>query len=80
VVNILLKLCLFSNSSSQVEMVTLDQLVLSDHIYCKFKDLWDLSIIESELEEIEINSDHKGFGIFRLFISLLLGLTQKPIP
>jgi len=49
-------------------MVTLDQLVLSDHIYCKFKDLWDLSIIESELEEIEINSDHKGFGIFRLFI------------
>ena len=53
-------------------MVTLDQLVPSDHIYRKFKDLWDLSIIESELEEIEINSDHKGFGIFRLFLSLLL--------
>ena len=58
--------------SDQVEMVSLEELVSSDHIYRKFKTLWDFSSIESELSKIEINSDHKGFGIYRLFLCLLL--------
>lgn len=58
--------------SDQVEMVSLEDLVSSDHIYRKFKDLWDFSSIERELSKIEINSDHKGFGIYRLFLCLLL--------
>ena len=60
------------NFSNQVEMITLDELVSDDHIYCKFMQLWDLSEIKIELEKIEILSDHKGYGIFRLFLCLLL--------
>ena len=58
--------------SSQVEMVTLEELVSDNHIYRKFKGLWDFSDIRNELEKIEIDSDHKGFGIFRLFLCLLV--------
>ena len=46
--------------SSQVEMVTLEELVSDDHIYRKFKELWDFSDIRTELEKVEIDSDHKG--------------------
>lgn len=58
--------------SHQVEMVTLEELVPSNHIYRKFKELWNLNDVKKELEKIEVNSDHKGYGIFRLFMSLLL--------
>jgi len=57
---------------SQVEMVSLEELVSSDHIYRKFKYLWDFRDIEIELSKIELHSDHKGFGIYRLFLCLLL--------
>jgi transposase, IS5 family len=60
------------DSSKQMEVVTLDQLVPSNHIYRKFIYLWDLSEIKVELEKIEVNSDHKGYGIFRLFLCLLI--------
>ena len=60
------------NFSNQVEMITLDQLVSGNHIYRKFMQLWDLSEIKIELEKIEVASDHKGYGIFRLFLCLLL--------
>jgi len=62
--------------SSQIEMVTLEELVSSNHIYRKFKDLWDFSDIKSEVEKIEIDSDHKGFGTFRLFLCLLIQFTE----
>jgi IS5 family transposase len=38
--------------------------------------LWDFTDIQKELEKIEIDSDHKGFGIFRLFLALLLQFTE----
>ena len=38
---------------NQVEMVTLDQLIDQAHSYRKFKELWDLSEVKSELEAIE---------------------------
>ena len=60
------------NFSNQVEMITLNELVSDNHIYRKFMKLWDLSEIRIELEKIEVTSDHKGFGIFRLFLCLLL--------
>ena len=52
------------NFSNQVEMVTLDQLVPSDHIYRKFKDLWDLSEIKSELEDLGLKyTDEDWFNL-----------------
>lgn len=62
--------------SRQVEMISLEELVSSDHIYRKFVELWDFTDIQKELEKIEIDSDHKGFGIFRLFLALLLQFTE----
>lgn len=58
--------------SNQLLMVSLDDLVSQDHLYRKFKSLCDFSKIESELLAIESDSDHKGYGIFRLFLCLLL--------
>ena len=60
--------------SHQVEMVTLDQLIEKDHNYRKFKELWNLTEVQKELEKIEIqnDADSKGYGIFRLFLCLLV--------
>ncbi len=58
--------------SSQVEIVSLEELVPAAHIYRKFKELWDFSEIEKEMRKMEANSDHKGFGAFRLFLCLLI--------
>jgi IS5 family transposase len=61
-------------SLNQVEMVTLDQLIDQNHIYRKFKELWDLTEVKKNLEEIEITneSNFKGYGMFRLFLCLLI--------
>ena len=41
-------------------------------LYRKFKELWDFTEIEKAMNEMEVNSDHKGFGAFRLFLCLLV--------
>ena len=58
--------------SSQVEIVSLEDLVPSNHIYRKFKELWDFTEIEKEMDKMEASSDYKGFGAFRLFLCLLI--------
>jgi transposase, IS5 family len=63
---------------NQVGMVTLDQLIDQAHSYRKFKELWDLSEVKSELEAIEFANapNFKGYGIFRLFLCLLIQLME----
>lgn len=56
----------------QIEMVCLEDLVSSTHIYRKFLNLWDLEEVRRELEKLEVASDYKGYGIFRIFLCLLL--------
>lgn len=56
----------------QMEMICLEDLVSSDHIYRKFQTLWDLKKIKPELERLEADSDHKGYGIFRMFLCLTI--------
>ena len=60
----------------QVEMVSLEELVPANHIYRKFKELWDFTEVEKEMEEMEANSDHKGYGAFRLFLCLLVQFVE----
>lgn len=62
--------------SLQVEMVSLEELVPANHSYRKFKELWNFTDIGKELEKIEFDSDHKGYGVFRLFLALLLQFTE----
>ncbi len=58
----------------QVEFVTIDSLVDQNHQYRKFKKLWDLSSTKKELSQLEdsLGADNKGYGIFKLFLALLL--------
>ncbi len=42
--------------SHQVEMVSLEELVPANHIYRKFKELWDFTKIEQEMNKMEANS------------------------
>ena len=63
--------------SNQVEMVTLEELVPTNHIYRKFKKLWDFSDIKTELEKIETDSDYKGYGVFRLFLCALVQFMEN---
>ncbi len=58
--------------SKQLEMISLDQLVAESHEYRKFAELLDTSKIEKELKVIETKNNYKGYGIQRLFRSLLL--------
>lgn len=53
-------------------MVSLEELVPNHHIYRKFKELWDFAEIEKEMDKMEVHSNHKGFGAFRLFLCLLV--------
>ncbi len=63
----------------QVEIVSLDQLIDKNHNYRKFKELWDLNPVKKELEKIEIakGADFKGYGIFKLFLCLLVQFMEN---
>jgi IS5 family transposase len=56
----------------QIEMICLEDLVPSNHIYRKFQTLWNLEPVRIELERLEADSDYKGYGIFRMFLCLLI--------
>lgn len=56
----------------QIQMICLEDLVLENHIYRKFLNLWDMESVRLELEKLEAESDHKGYGIYRIFLCLLL--------
>ena len=65
--------------SYQVEIVNLNQLIDPNHNYRKFKELWDFNEVKKELEKIEIEkgADFKGYGIFRLFLCLLVQFMEN---
>ena len=58
--------------SKQVIMVSLEQLVSEYHQYCKSKEIFDFSVSDKILSEIESPTNYKGFRIKRLFKCLLL--------
>lgn len=56
----------------QIQMICLEDLVSSNHIYRKFLNLWDMDSVRLEIVKLEAESDHKGYGIYRIFLCLLL--------
>ena len=40
-------------SSSQITMVSLEQLVNQEHQYRKFKELFDFNVVQTELKPLE---------------------------
>jgi len=59
-------------SSTQVTMVSLEELVSQTHQYRKFKELFNFKEIEPELRSVESTAGYKGYGVERLFKCLLL--------
>ena len=51
----------------QIQMICLEDLVLENHIYRNFLNLWNMDSVRLELEKLEANSSYKGYGIFRIF-------------
>lgn len=59
-------------STSQVTMVSLEELVNQEHQYRKFKELFDFNAVARELKALELPASYKGYGVDRLFKCLLL--------
>lgn len=59
-------------SSTQVTIVSLEELVNQKHQYRKFKELFNFKEIEPELKSVESGANYKGYGVGRLFKCLLL--------
>lgn len=57
---------------SQLEMVSLEDLVSPEHSYRKFVSLFDFGEILSSLRALEVGNLYNGFGLERLFRCLLL--------
>ncbi len=57
---------------AQIVMVSLEDLIPTDHTYRKFVALWDFSSTERKLRKLEKDNNYKGYGILRLFKCLLL--------
>ncbi|WCR56256.1 transposase [Rickettsia asembonensis] len=59
-------------SEHQITMVSLDELVSTDHQYRRFKSLFNFKAVERELLVLETEANYKGYGTLRLFKCLLL--------
>ena len=57
---------------NQMEMVSLDQLVPSNHSYRRFIKLWNFKGIEVILSSVKSSNPNEGYGIGRIFRCLLL--------
>ena len=58
--------------SEQIVMVSLGELVPSDHIYRRFCELWSFDSVKKHLRAVERDNNYKGYGVLRLFKCLLL--------
>jgi len=58
--------------SNQVVMISLEELVPSNHMYRKFASLWSFATAQKQLAKVESANNYKGYGIVRLFKCLLL--------
>lgn len=57
---------------NQTEIVNLEDLVTSKHMYRKFNQLWSFDHANQVLSQLESDNNYKGYGLLRLFKCLLL--------
>mgnify|MGYP003314724025 FL=1 len=57
---------------SQIEMVSLEDLVPEDHRYRQFSKLWKFGYARKCLKKLEKDNPYKGYGMLTLFKCLLL--------
>lgn len=56
----------------QIEMVSLDQMVLPNHRYRRFMKVWDFKKVGSLLSQAKSSNPYEGYGLERIFRCLLL--------
>lgn len=56
----------------QIEMVSIEELVSSDHDYRSFMEVFDFTTARDVVESIESDAYYKGYGAFCLFLCCLL--------
>ena len=57
---------------NQLEITSLDQMVLPNHRYRRFMKVWDFKKVDSLLKQVKSNNPHEGYGLERIFRCLLL--------
>jgi IS5 family transposase len=57
---------------NQIEMISLDQMVLPGHRYRRFMKIWDFKKVDSLLQQAKSDNPHEGYGLERIFRCLLL--------
>jgi len=62
---------------SQIEMISLEDLVPSTHSYRKFIKIWSFKTVHKKLKKLEKDNNYKGYGILRLFKCLLLQFMEN---
>lgn len=60
------------NHANQIEMVSLENLVSSDHSYRRFSAIWPFDFVNKQLKKLEKDNPYKGHSRLRLFKCLLL--------
>ncbi len=58
--------------SKQIIMVSLEDLIPTNHIYRRFLNLWKFEGVQNQLRDVEKDNNYKGYGMLRLFKCLLL--------
>lgn len=57
---------------NQLEMISLDQMVLRTHRYRRFLKLWNFKEVDRLLKQAKSNNPYEGYGVERVFRCLLL--------
>lgn len=61
----------------QIEMISLEDLVPTNHNYRKFTKIWSFASAEKRLKKLEKDNPYKGYGNLRLFKCLLLQFMEN---
>ena len=64
-------------SLSQINMISLEDLVSKDHVYRKFSKVFNYKRIELKLSILEDTRYYRGYGIMRMFKCLLLQFMEN---
>ena len=66
-----------NQTSCQMEMICLEDLVPESHIYRRFAKIWNFENVRKRLQKIENSNNYKGYGILTIFKCLLLQFLEN---
>ena len=61
---------------NQMEIVSVDQMIVPNHRYRRFLKVWDFNKVDSLLSQVKSGNLHEGYDLDRVFRCLLLQLLE----